>query len=45
MFYDGYDYNDLLGVLRKIGYAADSGVVTAVVHELQEMVEGARAFL
>ena len=41
--YDGYDYDDLLGVLRKIGYAPESEIVTAVVRELQEMVDAARA--
>ena len=39
--YDGYDYGDLLGALRKIGYAPDSDIVTAVVRELQEMVHAA----
>ena len=41
--YDGYDYDDLLGVLHKIGYASDSEIVTAVVHELQEMIDAARS--
>ena len=41
--YDGYDYDDLLGVLHKIGFASDSVVVTAVVRELQAMIDAARA--
>jgi len=41
--YDGYDYSDLLGALRKIGYASDSDIVTAVTRELQEMVDAAHS--